>query len=140
MTSEIELAQMLKDGMKELENRIVDELLFEIAKKDSSRIPHAADCIDVACYTPVFDSINAKIGIYGIVSGDTPVLEEAEEKFRKLYIDKCNYNINYTINCLKQILAIVEQYKFSPRDLPITLKHSIEKMLAYLEVERDNLK
>lgn len=47
------------------------------------------------------------------------------------------YDINYVITLLKVILEQVEAQKFNPRDLQMTLNHSIKQLLGFLIVERD---
>lgn len=46
------------------------------------------------------------------------------------------YDIDFSINLLRQIEAVVEKHKFNPKDLSFTLSHSLKKMIAMLEVEK----
>ena len=47
------------------------------------------------------------------------------------------YDINYVITLLRVILDQVEAQKFNPKDLQMTLNHSIKQLLGFLIVERD---
>lgn len=53
------------------------------------------------------------------------------------YLTKSKYDIHYAITLLKTILSKCDAHKLSPHDLHFTLTQSVRKMLAMLEVERD---
>lgn len=52
-------------------------------------------------------------------------------------LKKGEYDINYVINLLKIIMTKCEGMKHNPKDLQFTLWTSTQKLLAMLEVERD---
>jgi len=52
---------------------------------------------------------------------------------------KDKYDINYCINMLRQIQDHTAKYKFSTgADLALSLSHTLKKMIAHLEIERDS--
>lgn len=51
-----------------------------------------------------------------------------------------NYDINYVISFCRILIDKIDRYKINPRDLPLTLTHSLKRFLAYLEVEKDQMK
>lgn len=64
---------------------------------------------------------------------------EIEREKIKVTMSKGVYDIHYAINLLKSILVLCEKEKFNPRDLQFTLSQGLQKQLAYLEVERDQM-
>lgn len=60
-------------------------------------------------------------------------------EFLRYTLPKGRYDINYSIQLLSIILEKCEQEKMSPRDLQFSLCHSIKKLLAMLEVERNDM-
>ncbi len=51
-----------------------------------------------------------------------------------------NYDIDYLITFCRMLLTTIDRFKDRPKDLPFTLTHSLKKMLAFLEVEKDQMK
>ena len=66
-------------------------------------------------------------------------IDTINEKKSRETLKKAQYDINFVIRVLKDQLLMIDRAKFNPRDLPITLSHSIKSLLAFLEVERDNI-
>jgi hypothetical protein len=50
------------------------------------------------------------------------------------------YDINFVITFCRILIDKIDRLKFNPRDLPFTLTQSLKKLLAMLEVERDQMK
>jgi hypothetical protein len=50
-----------------------------------------------------------------------------------------NYDINYIINFCHILIGEIDKHKMHPKDLAFTLTHSLRKMLAHLEVEKDQI-
>ena len=63
--------------------------------------------------------------------------EKRENSYIGHSLAKGKYDINYIINLLKIIMTKCEEMKHNPRDLQFTLWTSTQKLLAMLEVERD---
>ena len=51
-----------------------------------------------------------------------------------------NYDINYVIQLCHILISKIDRYKTCPKDLPFTLTHSLKKLMAFLEVEKDQIK
>lgn len=50
------------------------------------------------------------------------------------------YDLDFCITLIKQMLFMVEKYKFDPRGLEMAMKHSLGLLLATMEVEADSIK
>ena len=50
------------------------------------------------------------------------------------------YDINFVITFCRILIDKIDRLKFNPRDLPFTLTQSLKKLLAMLEVEKDQMK
>ncbi len=50
------------------------------------------------------------------------------------------YDIHYVIQFCRILIDKIDKYKTCPKDLPFTLTHSLKKLLAFLEVEKDQMK
>jgi LytS/YehU family sensor histidine kinase len=60
-----------------------------------------------------------------------------EDKKEKLTLDKSKYDIHFVINLIKTLIDQIERNKFNSSDIAFTLSYSLKKLLANLEVERD---
>lgn len=71
------------------------------------------------------------------------LLPIAEIKNKNQYLGHClikgKYDINYVITLLRIIMDQCYAMRLNPRDLQFTLWTSTQKLLAMLEVERDQL-
>jgi len=50
------------------------------------------------------------------------------------------YDIDFVITFCRILLEKIERYKIRPQDLPLTLMHSIKRLMSMLEVEKDQMK
>lgn len=50
------------------------------------------------------------------------------------------YDINFVITFCHILIDKINRFKCNPRDLPFTLTQSLKKLLAMLEVEKDQMK
>ena len=55
-------------------------------------------------------------------------------------LPKGKYDIHYVIKLLRIIHDKIESMKMSPRDIPFTMCDSMKRLIANLEVERDQNK
>lgn len=53
----------------------------------------------------------------------------------KFILEKGQYNRAYIINLLRTLLDQIHSMRFSPKDLQLTLQHSIQKLLVDIEME-----
>lgn len=49
------------------------------------------------------------------------------------------YNIDYVIKLILILLDQIDKQKLSPQNLQWTLRHSLEKLLGFLEVEKNQI-
>ena len=59
-------------------------------------------------------------------------------KFYEHTLQHGHYDINYVIKLLRVIEEKCHQYRMSPNDLRFSLQQSCQKLINFLEIERDN--
>lgn len=89
--------------------------------------------------TSIENENNSLVYIPPKIYSDNELVELKANNYFGNYLQKGKYDINYVINLLKIILQKCEQMKMNPKDLQFTLRTSTEKLLAMIEVERDQL-
>ncbi len=76
-------------------------------------------------FIPSYNEIYSKTGI-----------TENNEIFRNS-LPKGKYDINYVIRLLRIIHDKIESMKMNPREIPFTMCDSMKRLIANLEVEKD---
>lgn len=76
--------------------------------------------------------------VTALMNGQKKYKEKVE--FLNFHLDLSKIDVNFTINVLKTILRECSQYKYTNGCEPLyrSLHHSIARLLAMLEVERDS--
>jgi adenosyl cobinamide kinase/adenosyl cobinamide phosphate guanylyltransferase len=67
------------------------------------------------------------------------IKEHRKQKEEKIHLEKNKYDITYCINMLRQIQDYISLHKFGTNaDLVLSLSYTLKRMIAHLEIERDN--
>jgi|ERR1700690_3157831 hypothetical protein len=77
------------------------------------------------------------IPLHEVGKGNVIFQTYEKPKKKKKRLNKNKYDIEYVITLLKFILDQCEEMKMNPRELQFSLVHSLKKMIAMLEVEKD---
>ena len=64
-------------------------------------------------------------------------LKKLRKEKEETYLDKSKYNIDFVISMIKTLIDHVERNKMNPQDLAFSLNHSLKRLLANLQVDKD---
>lgn len=68
----------------------------------------------------------------------SPKNDDSGSDFLKALLSKHKYDIDFTINVLKTLIAYMERHKLNASTCVFSMQRSCQRLLAFLEIERSN--